>query len=301
MKHFIHHLSLILCLGLSINIHAQKIENINDTTKIYRVELNDGSIFFGNILDRDDEKLIMKTSVISRLELRHRNIKRISEVKSTEFQKGKFWFSNPHTSRYLYSPSGFNLKKGEGYYQNTNILLNSFNVGITDYITVGGGIELLSTFVPLAFGEFQPIFFLTSKAGVQLTDDLHIGAGALYLNVPYYDYNQTSRAGSGIAYGIATYGNTDHHVTAGLGWGFIQSEFSEKPILTVSGTSRFSERFAFISENWFIPLDTYYAIFSYGIRFISETIAIDLAFINNPEIAEFIVIGIPFVSFTVKF
>lgn len=301
MNHFFNLFGVLCGLLLSCMLHGQSIHGVNDTTKTYRVELNDGSIFYGNIIERDEDKLVLRTSVIPRLELRHRNIRRISEVKSTEYKNDKFWFSNPHTSRYLYSPSGFNLKKGEGYYQNTNILLNSFNVGVTDHITVGGGIELLSTFVPLAFGEFQPIFFLTGKAGMQLTDDIHVGAGALYLNLPYYEFNQTRRAGSGIAYGIATYGNTDHHITAGLGWGFIQSEFSESPILTVSGTSRFSERFAFISENWFIPLDPYYAFFSYGIRFMSETIAIDLAFINNPDIAEFIIIGIPFVSFTVKF
>ncbi|MCH8546379.1 MAG: hypothetical protein LAT54_06570 [Cryomorphaceae bacterium] len=301
MGHIFRLICVLGCLMLLNTLQAQGIDQFNDTTKVYRVELNDGSVFFGTIIARDTEKLVLKTKVMPRVELSHRDIKRMTEVKTTEYKKGKYWFANPHTSRYLYSPSGFNLKKGEGYYQNTNLILNSFNVGVTDNITVGGGIELISTFVTLAFGEFQPIFFLTTKASVKIEDNLHIGGGALYVNMPFYEYNQTSRTGSGIAYGIATYGNPDHNITAGLGWGFVQSEFSESPIITISGTSRFSERFAFISENWFIPVDGYYALYSYGVRFIAESIAVDLAFINNPDIAEFIIIGLPFVSFTVKF
>jgi hypothetical protein len=45
----------------------------------------------------------------------------------------------------------------------------------------------------------------------------------------------------------------------------------------------------------------YYAVFSYGLRFMGESIAVDLAFLNNGDIAESIIIGIPWVDFVVKF
>ncbi|MBE9480617.1 MAG: hypothetical protein IMY69_02855 [Bacteroidetes bacterium] len=43
------------------------------------------------------------------------------------------------------------------------------------------------------------------------------------------------------------------------------------------------------------------AIFSYGVRFFGERISVDLGFINNKDIIEEIVIGIPYVDFVVKF
>ncbi|HNZ85615.1 MAG TPA: hypothetical protein PKN90_04720, partial [Paludibacteraceae bacterium] len=55
------------------------------------------------------------------------------------------------------------LKKGEGYYQNTMLLLNSFNVGITDYFSIGGGIEFLSTFITLSEVTLTPLSILHPK------------------------------------------------------------------------------------------------------------------------------------------
>jgi len=37
------------------------------------------------------------------------------------------------------------------------------------------------------------------------------------------------------------------------------------------------------------------------VRFMGESIAVDLAFLNNSDIAEGIVIGVPWVDFVVKF
>jgi hypothetical protein len=47
-------------------------------------------------------------------------------------------------------------------------------------------------------------------------------------------------------------------------------------------------------------MDGYNGMHTYGIRFLAEKTAIDLAFINNPDIASAIIIGIPYVSFSVK-
>ena len=62
-----------------------------------------------------------------------------------------------------------------------------------------------------------------------------------------------------------------------------------------------SRRIALVTENWFIPLDNYYGVFSYGIRFFGEKISVDLAFLNNSDIAEGLAIGIPYLDFVVKF
>lgn len=263
--------------------------NSPDSTRIFKVELYDGSVFFGNILQQDSNSIIMRTPSIPKLELLISSIKSIDEIDPSNFKNESYWFPNPHATRYLYAPSAFNLKKGEGYYQNTLLVLNSFNVGITDNISIGGGLELFST-----FAVRTPFIFITPKVGFKVSEKFHAGGGVLFVRIP-----ETSL---GTIYGTGTYGSKDHNITNSLGWGFVDGEFSLRPIITLSGMTRISKRTALVSENWFIPASSkYYGLISYGIRFFGESMAIDLAFINNADIVKIIFIGIPYVSFVVKF
>ena len=290
MKNLIQTLLFTILVFATSNVFGQKtnISEPVDSTKTYKIELNDGSIFIGKILQKDSVNLVMITSSIPKIEIPISKIKTLEIVNELNLKNGIYWFPNPHATRYLYAPSAFNLKKGEGYYQNTLLFLNSFNVGITDNISIGGGLELLSTF---AFRD--PIFFITPKVGFKVTEKFHAGGGVLFARIPGISL--------GTIFGTGTYGSKDHNITSSLGWGFVDGEFSQRPIITLSGMTRVSKRVALVTENWLIPTDSYYGIFSYGVRFLGEKIAVDLAFINNPDIAEEIIIGIPYVSFTVKF
>jgi len=290
MKNLIQTLLFTIFVFATSNVFGQKtnISEPVDSTKTYNIELNDGSIFIGKILQKDSVNLVMITSSIPKIEIPISKIKTIEIVNELNLKNRIYWFPNPHATRYLYAPSAFNLKKGEGYYQNTWLFLNSFNVGITDNISIGGGLELLSTF---AFRD--PIFFITPKVGFKVTEKFHAGGGVLFARIPGISL--------GTIFGTGTYGFKDHNITGSLGWGFVDGEFSQRPIITLSGMTRVSKRVALVTENWLIPTDSYYGVFSYGVRFLGEKIAVDLAFINNPDIAGTIIIGIPYVSFTVKF
>lgn len=293
---------LLLVVFKSNLISAQNLQGLDpiDTTKVYQVALNDGTIFMGNILEKDSVLIVMKTNSIPRLELPISKIKYCKSLENTTLKNGTYWFANPHASRYLFGPSAINLKKGEKYYQNTWLFLNSFNVGVTDHFSIGGSIEMLTTLTSLANGDFSPTILLTPKIGYQVADKIHAGGGLLYANI-------LGEGSAGIAYGIATVGSYDNNFSAGLGWGFFNGSFSEKPILTFSGMRRVSSKVAFVSENWLIPSDpkytgyNYYGLFSYGLRFFSENMAVDVAFINNRDLADLFVIGVPFLSFTWKF
>ena len=144
--------------------------------------------------------------------------------------------------------------------------------------------------------ETPMFFFLTPKIGFKVAEKLYIGGGILYANTSAFELGA-----SGIGYGVVTYGNTDNNITAGLGWGIVDGEFSEKPIITISGMTRVSRRLGLVSENWFVPIDGYKGIASYGMRFMNESITVDFAFLNNPNIFKEIIIGIPYVDFVVKF
>jgi hypothetical protein len=132
------------------------------------------------------------------------------------------------------------------------------------------------------------------KVSFRVTEKFYAGGGILYVHVPSSEY-------VGICYGMTSYGTPDANVTAGIGWGFVEGSFSKDPIVTISGMKRISRKIALLTENWFIPADGVTSVWSYGLRFLGEKLSVDLGFINNKDIAEILLIGVPYVDFVVKF
>jgi hypothetical protein len=133
------------------------------------------------------------------------------------------------------------------------------------------------------------------------TDRFHYGLGVYYINIPSL-FDDNERTGAGITYAMGTIGDENKNLTVGGGLAFARQEFSKDPIFTVCGLSRISKRTAFVSENWLLLNNNKVeAVYSYGLRFFGEKMAVDLGFINNPDIAQALIIGIPYVDFTVKF
>lgn len=274
--------------------HAQTDTTLTKSVvgKRWIVETRDGSTIQGIFLGQTEGGIRLQTDSAGEVVIPHTQIKSTKIVEEDRMRNGEYWFENPNATRYLFSPSAFSLKKGEAYYQNTYLVLNSFNIGITDNISMGGGFELISTF------SGSPAFYLTPKATFEINDKWRAGGGLLYANVVGIDEDFS---GLGIGYGIVTYGNSDDNATLGIGYGFVDGELSSKPVITLSGMKRVSRRIGLVTENWLVPTDSYYGVLSYGIRFMGERLTVDLAFINNRDIAEAITIGIPYVDFVIKF
>lgn len=290
-KNAISQIQLLLLVCCFILPESAVAQDVAPDTSSVRIEMLDGTVLLGKIKSRGEGALSITTISGVEANVPLNQIKEMTTISTASIHKGEYWFENPNATRYLFGPSAFNLKKGEGYYQNTYLLLNSFNYGVTDYFSIGGGIELLTLF------NGSPAFVLTPKVGFQTGPKTSLGGGILYANLG----DIGDRSNFGIAYGVVTKGTVDKNFTVGLGWGIIDNEFSSRPIITFSGMTRLSKKIALVSENWIVPADIYYPLFSYGIRFFGEKMAIDLAFINNPDIASEVVIGIPYVDFMVKF
>lgn len=288
---------IIVISILTTNLFAQKkISNpVFDTSRTYKIELTDKSEFIGKYIARDSVSISIRTTSIPRIDIPVKTIKRINVIDSPQLVNGVYWFPNPNPTRYLFGPSAINLKKGEGYFQSIYVVVNSINYGLTDNFSIGGGIELYSL---LAYS--RPIFFITPKVGYKVSKNLHLGGGIMFVAVGHDEF-ENDGGSAGFVYGLSTFGSHDSNFTTGLGWGFIDGEFSEKPFITLSGMVRISRRAAFVSENWIIPTEGYYGVFSYGVRFFGEKISVDLAFLNNSDISEGLKIGVPFVDFVVKF
>jgi hypothetical protein len=70
------------------------------------------------------------------MEILESKIRKLEILKTDRFIKGQYWFENPNATRYLFGPTAIPLKKGEGYYQNTYIILQSFNIGVSNNFSI---------------------------------------------------------------------------------------------------------------------------------------------------------------------
>jgi len=291
-----------------------------DSTSSYVFTLVDGTKVIGTFLGKTTDQLFVRTASIDRLEIAFSKIKSITIASETQLKKGIAWISNPNPTRYFFAPSAYNLKKGEGYYQNSYLFLNSVNYGLTDYFSIGGSLELISTFTSISDGKFDPIFLITPKVGFNVSPKLNVGAGALIVSIPNFededngdmdfpeeDDEDRRRFGAGIGYGLATYGDIERNVTLGVGFGFFDKEFAKRPIITLNGLMRVGPKMALVTENWMIPVTDweenrdYFEIVTYGVRFFGEKLSVDLGFLNNRNVVEELIIGVPYVDFVVKF
>ena len=202
-------------------------------------------------------------------------------------------FPNPSKYRYLLTPSAINPGRGEGYFQNSLFIYNSIQLGITNHISVVSGITIVPK-VGIGGTGSELLFFAAPKAEFKIGDLLHTGAGVLYVTY--------AGSGTGYAYGLATLGSEEHNITAGAAWGILDCKYPGRPVLTLSGMMRISRKLGFVTDNWWIPKDkNREKFFSYGMRYFWENACVDVAFINNREISEFIGVGFPYIDLVLQF
>jgi len=273
---------------------------------------NDGKKFSGIIISQTENQISIKTESLGELTILNSKIREITLVEKEQFKNGKYFFQNPHPTRYFFGPSAIPLEKGEGYFQNAYILANSVQVGVTDHFSIGGGIV-----IPI-------FFFVTPKIGFKVGKNVYLGGGVLAATA----FTSDISIGLGVAYGSLTLGNKENNFTINLGWGFMRNEvynsqtsnsdykweFSKKPMMTFSGALRVAPMCSLITENWVfatkdynydsnISQDTYtykyHKVLSFGFRIMNQRNAFDIALalptIDNQTI------GLPYFDYTFKF
>jgi hypothetical protein len=293
---------LLLLAQFIQNTSAQQIVT-GEINKTYKITLNDGSVVSGKLLLITEKDIVISSAAMGEIHLQKQNIKSMTPVLDINEKKSGIWFDNPNPSKYLLGNSAIPMEKHTGYYQNTWLFVNSFSYAFTKNFSLAGGFEIFSL---LAGGEGPYAFYINPKASFRIAKNFYAGGNILYVNTI-----KTAEEFGGLATlnAFATYGNKNNNLTGAVGFGWADGEFSPRPVMIVSGMVRASKRIAFVSENWAVPkLDDettetygYYGIFSYGIRFLGEKISVDLAFINNPDIAEELIIGFPWLDFVINF
>jgi hypothetical protein len=288
MKFVLIFVAIIILLFSTPLLNAQ---NQKDSVLV-RIETTDGNEYVGTVTDENDVRILFNTKNLGEISIQKSDIKSKEFLESSQVKDGEIWFANPQSTRYFWSPNGFGLKQGEGYYQNIWVLWNQFALGVTDNFSVGGAI------VPLfLFGGAPTPIFATAKFSIPVEKEkINLATGVIAGTIA-----GESETGFGIVYGLSTFGTHDNNFTLGLGYGFGDGEWASAPLINASAMFRLSNRWYFLTENYYINIDNYgVAMISMGARSIIKKVAIDFGlFLPISEDSDFI--ALPWLGFSIPF
>ena len=271
-------LSKIILIGLLTssfnNVFSQTDTLTQDQMVI--IKMKNGDDYKGVLLKQGDGRILLKT-VNGEMNLIASNI---HSLENYDYE-GEFEFANPHDTRYFFGPTGIPIKKGKGYYQNILVTTNFVNYGVTKNISIGGGFEFISTVLG------SPIWFFTPKVGFDLSENIHVGGG--FIMAGFADEGTAT-----LGYGVFTLGQSETNLSIGVGYGLIDQELSDYPVIMISGTHRISKSIALLSENYVIPDSFYFGI--HGIRILSRKNSFDIGAIIIPEIGS-VIPALPYVGY----
>jgi len=240
--------------------------SVIDSMEIEIVRLKDGSEFVGSVTKEDSISIAFQTQAGATVQISKDMIEERERVTGLTAD-GKIIRRDPNQTRLFFAPTARPLKAGEGYFAVYEIFFPMLAVGVTDFLTLSGGISLIP-------GAEEQMLFVAPKITFLNQDQLSIGGGLLYMSVSDHSF--------GITYGVLTVGSPSFSATGGIGWGFMDGDFSSDPLLVVGLEAQISNVSKLVSENWFFPAGNG-GLLSFGIRFFGRHIAVDFGLVTPTE------------------
>jgi hypothetical protein len=241
-------------------------------SQLMAVTLKDGSTLIGRVLEVTPT-VVRFRSAVGESSIPRDAIVSVRITAAGNAHGGEYWPEDPSRTRLFFAPTGRMLRKGEGYFSDAYVFFPSFQGGLSDRFTLGGGASLIP-----GLGIDEQVFYFTPKVGLVASDRVNVAVGALVAGVGAI----SDEGPFGIGYGVATFGGEDANVTAGAGFGFAQTSTSQA-VLMLGGSTRVSRNIAFVSENYLYTGRGSTALLSGGIRFLGEKLAVDLAGFTTGE------------------
>ena len=283
-------LAMIMChLTLGNTAEGQAASDVRsrmtipDSAHQQIVTLTDGSTLFGRIVTVGADTVSFQTGA-GTMQLSVKAIRDIRLISVEDVREGDYWFPNPNSTRLFFAPTGQQLKQGEGYVSDYELFFPGVAIGVTDNISIGGGISLFPA------SASDQIYYVTPKIGFSPSDQVHLAAGVLFAG--------TNGGTGGIYYGVGTFGDGNASLTVGGGYGFAGGKIQSKPVGMLGAEYRIARRLAVVTENYLLPVSDNNVLYSFGFRFLGEKLTTDLALAN---VSGSDIIGIPYVDFVFRF
>lgn len=288
---------LLMIVVFPYNLHSQSSEEemtvLTQTGSDYEIVMKSGDIFSGTVISVRNASIEMEAASGATIVIPLSEVKSVKLISGDEKVLLKYKGDNTSRVRYFITPSGYMLKRGEAYYQNSYLVGNIWHVGISDNFSIGGAFD----FISLSLG--RPVLTIMPRYGFEISPKLRASVGITYVHSFVENWG-------GLGYGFAnlTVGSPDSNLTFGGGLGFSSSEgfVYSSSLLTLSGMSRISNTISLMTENYVLTSNGHTEFLSvYGLRFHGKKLSADIGLVNNNHIAEIFSIGLPYVGFAVKF
>lgn len=280
----------ILCIFVLFLTFTAAVEAQDRTGETVRITTTDGSILIGTIEEENEQQIVLLVEGIGRVTVVKTNIRNLQAIDSDRIRDGDYWFENPQGTRYFFAPNAIGLRKASGYYQNAWIFFNNVNYGVSDNFSIGAG-----TVPVFLFGVSALPLWVLPKLSIPVSaDNVHLAAGALIGGVI-----GVGSTGFGLMYGNATFGNRDKNLTVGLGYGYGGDEWSDTPLVNISGLYRTGKNFQWLAEIYFLPGIDGSGFGIFGARWAPENFAVDFGLGRPLSATGFI--GLPWLGVTIPF
>lgn len=248
-------------LAAQVNVQVQPGDTLQELRMV------DGSTLIGRVVAVEGERIVFATTSGLRVELTQDQIRSLRPARG-RMVDGEFWFEDPNQTRLLViSPTGRTLPKGEGYLSAFWLFFPFVGYGVTDNFTIAAGTPLL----PEVIGR---VSYLAPKVRIVEREKLDVALGAL----AFFATQELDEGSVGILYGVGTFGDPDHSLTAGAGWGYAWGGddpwISSDPLIVVAGEHRVGRRVKLLTENFFVPGESG-ALLTGGLRFFGERLSVD--------------------------
>lgn len=208
-------LCMLLCMVNTPNYYSQVTVEQTGDDKYVRVMLFEGDVYDGFLIEITEETILIETEMLGKMRFNKRDVSQCFEIIEEELgefeeDNSRFLELNLQKTRYFYSPSGHQLKKGQGYTHNMYVLYNSMSYGINDYLTAG------VVLTPFGAGA-------TLKAGVSANESISVSGGFQVLmpyRIPTYYTRTVTDFTSPIlmGFGNMTFGTSKRNVTMNYGY-----------------------------------------------------------------------------------
>lgn len=265
---------------------------LGDTTRVQVLRLSDGSVVVGRVVQFRGDSVAIRTAA-GELTVARAAVRSVRERPASSMRGGEYWPEDPNSTRYFFAANAQTLRRGEGYFCSVWLFLLCLTGGLSDRITLGGGMSVIP-----GIDVADNVFYLTPKVGLYSGERVQVAVGAF----AGWTGAVTDDASSfGIVYGVSTFGSADVNVSAGLGYAYWNDELADNPLVMLGGKWRLTRGTALISENYVLPRNEG-GIGSLGVRFFNDRIAGDVAllrFFDRGGADDNVVI--PFVGLAVKF
>jgi hypothetical protein len=212
-----------------------------DSARVVELRLSDSTTLTGRVIAEDLASLTLVTAAGVRMTVPLASLASWRDL--VEPPHPAAVQRDPNDSRLFLAHTARAVPRGKGYVLDYLVFFPVVGVGLTDRVSVTGGMSLI---------PFSPdqLFYVAPKVNLIASSSASLAAGVLYLRIvgfiPASGY-------AGIAYGVTTFGGENSAATVLVGFPFASGGWERRPLIVLGGETRVSRRVKLLIEGWKHP------------------------------------------------